>query len=57
MHVVNLKLVESDETLFSLYLDVATEKQANLIRERWKNNPEFIYKSIIDLLTEDKEPL
>lgn len=52
--VVNLKLVENEETLFSIYLDVATKKQANLICDRWKNNTEYIYQNIINLLTDEK---
>ena len=52
--VVNLKLVENEETLFSIYLDVATKKQADLICDRWKENTEFIYQNIINLLTDEK---
>ncbi len=51
--VVNLKLVENEDTLFSVYLDVATKKQANLICSRWKNNTEYIYQNIINLLTNE----
>lgn len=53
-YVVNLKLAENDDTLFSLYLDVATKKQADLICDRWKENTEHIYQSIINLLTDEK---
>ncbi len=49
-YVVNIKLVEKEDTLFSLYLDVVTKKQAELICERWKNNTEYIYQSVIALL-------
>lgn len=52
--VVNLKLVENDETLFSLYLDVSTKKQVDLICDRWKENTESIYQNIINLLTDEK---
>ena len=52
--VVNLKLVENEETLFSVYLDVATKKQADLICTRWKENTEYIYQSIVNLLTDEK---
>lgn len=51
--VVNLKLVENEETLFSIYLDVATKKQADLICSRWKENTEFIYQNMINLLTNE----
>ncbi len=53
-YVVNLKLVENEETLFSIYLDVATKKQGDLICEKWKEDTEYIYQSIIKLLTSDK---
>ncbi len=56
LYVVNLKLLENEETLFSLYLDVATKKQADLVGQKWKENPEFIYQNIIRLLTEEKTP-
>lgn len=52
--VVNLKLVENEETLFSVYLDVATKKQADLICNRWKDNTEYIYQNIVNLLTDEK---
>ena len=52
-YVVNLKLVENEETLFSIYLDVANEKQANLICKNWKSKPEHIYQSIINVLIEE----
>lgn len=55
LYVVNLKLVENEETLFSLYLDVATKQQADLIGKVWRKNPDFIYQNIIDLLTSEKE--
>ena len=41
------------EVLFGLYLDVAAKEQAELICERWSNNTEYIYKNIINILTED----
>ncbi|MBU5313464.1 DUF4364 family protein [Tissierella carlieri] len=53
-YVVNLKLMENEDTLFSLYLDVATKKQVDLICNRWKENPEFIYQNIINILTNEK---
>lgn len=48
-YLVNLKLVEKENTLFSLYIDVPTEVQAELICNSWKNNTDSIYSSIIDL--------
>lgn len=52
--VVNLKLMENEETLFSLYLDVSTKKHVELICNKWKENPEFIYQNIINILTNEK---
>jgi len=52
--VVNLKLVENDETLFSLYVDVATKMQVDLICSRWEKDTESIYQNIINLLTNEK---
>lgn len=45
---VNLKLVENDETLFSLYFDVASEEQAESFCSIWKENTESIYKNILN---------
>lgn len=53
-YVVNIKLVENEDTLFSLYLDVVTKKQAELICQKWKKDPEYIYRSIIELLVNEK---
>lgn len=53
LFVVNLKLVENEDVLFSLYLDVASKEQAELICEKWKKDTEHIYKNIIKLLTEE----
>ncbi|WP_025642664.1 DUF4364 family protein [Schnuerera ultunensis] len=48
--MVNLKLVENDETLFSLYINVATAKQAEKICHTWENNTEHIYKNVLNML-------
>ena len=52
-YLVNLKLIENAETLFSLYLNVATEKQAKKICETWKNNTEHIYVNILNLILDE----
>ncbi|NMA86412.1 MAG: DUF4364 family protein [Tissierellia bacterium] len=52
-YLVNLKLIENMETLFSLYLDVPTEKQAKQLSEKWKSNPEYIYVNILNLLLDE----
>lgn len=51
-YLVNLKLVENTETLFSLYLNVATEKQAKSFCQMWKKNTEYIYINILNMLTD-----
>lgn len=57
-YVVNLKLVENEETLFSLYLDVANSKQAELICNNWKKNPDYVYQNIIQILiNQESTPL
>ncbi|SHE84514.1 protein of unknown function [Tissierella praeacuta DSM 18095] len=53
-YVVNLKLIENEETLFSLYLDVPTKKQVELICSKWKEAPDFIYQNIINILIDEK---
>ncbi len=50
-YVVNLKLVENEDILFSMYLDVSNEKQAKKIAENWKKNTDQIYLNIINTLT------
>ena len=49
-YVVNLKLIENTETLFSLYLNVSTEKQAQKFCEIWRTNTEYIYINIFNML-------
>lgn len=51
-YLVNLKLIEQDNTLFSLYIDVSSEEQAALICDSWKNKTDSIYSSIINLFIE-----
>lgn len=53
-YIVNLKLIENSETLFSLYLNVTTPKQAQIICDTWKNNTEYIYKNLLNMLADDK---
>ncbi|GFN36070.1 DUF4364 family protein [Tepidimicrobium xylanilyticum] len=53
-YMVNLKLVEKDETLFSLYINVATDEQARRICSVWESNTEYIYKNILNLLVGEK---
>ncbi len=51
---MNLKLVENEETLFSLYLNVTTEKTSKKICNTWKENTEFIFKNILNMLADDE---
>ncbi len=53
-YVVNLKLKENSETLFSLYLNLPNEDQAQLVCKKWKENPEEIYKNIINSVLEEE---
>lgn len=48
-YTVNLKLVENEETLFSLYLNVASPTQAESICNTWKNDPDKIYQGIVNM--------
>ncbi|EOC99500.1 DUF4364 family protein [Caldisalinibacter kiritimatiensis] len=50
-YIVNLKVIENDITLFNLSLNVVSNKQAKMICKKWKENPQDIYKKILDLLT------
>lgn len=53
-YTVNLRLIEKNETLFNLYLSVATEKQAQKICEVWQNKTEYIYKNLLNMLADDE---
>lgn len=46
---INLKLVENDDTLFSLYLEVPSREQAESICKLWRDNPNKIYQNIINI--------
>lgn len=52
-YVVNLKLIENGESLFSLYLNVPTKKQAEHILRVWKEKTEYIYKNLLNMLIDD----
>lgn len=49
-YIVNLKLVENDTTLFSLYLNVVSNEQAKTICDNWKTDPSKIYQQILNTL-------
>lgn len=48
--IVNLKLKEGKNTLFSLYLNMPNENLAKDICLNWKENTEHIYKNILSLV-------
>lgn len=50
---VNLKLIENEQTLFSLYLNVASVSQAESICSTWESNPEKIYQGIVNMFIID----
>ncbi len=52
--IVNLKVIENQSNLIDLNLNVASEKQANLICNNWKQNAAYMYAEIINLLISDK---
>ena len=52
-YIVNLKVVEKDIILFNLSVNVVSSKQAKLICKNWKDNPQIIYKKVVDLLIEE----
>lgn len=49
-YVANIKLVENEDVLFSLYINVATMEHAKMVCENWKNNPNEIYSDIVNKL-------
>ncbi|KNF07449.1 hypothetical protein CLPU_16c00020 [Gottschalkia purinilytica] len=53
-YIVNLKVIEKDIILFNLSLNVVSNKQAQLICNNWRENPQEIYKKVVDLLIDDK---
>lgn len=48
-YIVNLKLVENEETLFSLYFEVPSQEQSEIICSNWKENTEVLYQNIINM--------
>ncbi|MFA5522906.1 MAG: DUF4364 family protein [Tissierellales bacterium] len=52
-YIVNLKVIEKDTNLFSMSLNVVSNKQAKMICNNWNENPNEIYKKIIDLLIDE----
>lgn len=53
-YIINLKVIEKDINLFSLSLNVVSNKQAKKICDNWKKNPDQIYQKILDMLVNDE---
>lgn len=49
-YIANIKLVENEDVLFSLYINVATIEQAKIVCDSWKNNTNDIYNNIVNQL-------
>lgn len=54
-YVVNLKLVEGGDILFSIYLDVPNKKEAERISNLWNTNTENIYQDMLAILMKKAE--
>lgn len=52
-YLVELKITENALTLVDLKLTMASNKHAKKICENWKNNAQFIYGDIINLLVDE----
>ncbi len=48
-YIVNIKLIENEDTLFSLYLNVSTIEQAEHVCESWKTRTDEIYMNVFDM--------
>ncbi|NLY77820.1 MAG: DUF4364 family protein [Tissierellia bacterium] len=53
-YTVNLRLVEKDQPILSIYLDIPSEAQARKICETWKKNTEYIYKNLLNMLVDEE---
>lgn len=51
-YIVNLKLVENENVLFSLYIDVSSVEQAKLVCNSWKKDTNSIYANIMNMFIE-----
>ena len=54
-YTVSLKLVENEETLFSLYFDIANEEMAQKYAKLWKDDTQFFYQNILELFIKHKD--
>lgn len=52
-YIVNLKAFENEKTLIDIKLNVSTNKQANTLCLKWKNDASELYNKVIDLLISD----
>ena len=53
-YVVNLEVIEKDITLFTLSLNVVSNKQAKKICDKWKKHPDKIYQTILNMLINEE---
>lgn len=53
-YIVNLEVIEKDITLFTLSLNVVSNKQAKKICDKWKKHPDKIYQTILNMLINEE---
>jgi predicted transcriptional regulator len=52
-YIVNLKAFENEKTLIDIKLNIATNKQANDLCIKWRNDASELYNKVINLLISD----
>lgn len=52
-YIVNLNVKENEVSIFNISLNVVSSKQAKSICKIWKDNPDYIYKNVLNLLISD----
>lgn len=53
-YITKCKVIEAHKTLFEINIYCASQEQAKMVAENWKNNAIELYPQFIDLLTEPK---
>lgn len=54
-YLVNCQIKDEELDIFKFSLYVPNDIQAHIVQKNFKNNPEYIYKSLIELLTKEDE--
>lgn len=54
-YTVKCRIVEDNKTIFEVRTFAGSIEQAKLISDNWKNNANYLYPKILDLLTNKKE--